>query len=697
MSDIPQTPAADLTLEQALTLAQSHWNAGQAQQAEHWCQRILAVFPDQPDTLNLLAVIAHAYSKLDMAIDLLRRACQAPTASASHLSNLAEMCRQKGLLVEAEQAGQRAVARDPNLVAGWSNLGIILQESGKLEQSLECLQRTVAMQPESPQAHNNLANTCRRLNLMESAQTHYQQALTLDPYYTEAHSNLAFLHSSMGHFELAVTSARRAIELNPRFTDAYLNLAEAESAQLHHAQALHWLEVLHSFAPDYVAGLSAQATLLKKLDRLNDALRCARQAVTLAPDNAQAHFTLGSVLQSLEQHDEALQAYERAARLPGNQAEEAMVARAILLQERGKKELAVVAFEAALKAFPHSAQALTARSDSKKYRLDDPDIAAMEAALASGRHLSLNHRLGLHFALGKAYLETGDSSRAFYHLDAGNALKRGTFSYDAHSTRAWIQQIASAFPAGRFNNLAGTGAPSTMPVFVLGMPRSGTTLIEQILASHPQVQGAGELPALRLAIEHQGQFPQSLASWSEQDLREIGQRYLAQVEPLAGDKQRLVDKMPANFFYAGLIPLILPGARIIHSRRNPVDTCLSCYSKQFGGEQRFTYNQTELGEFHRDYQALMAHLRSVLPAESFIEVDYEAVVDDLEAQARRLIAFIDLPWNEACLDFHKTERVVRTASVTQVRQPIYSSSKGRWHAHAEHLGPLLSALGVEAS
>lgn len=695
MSDTPHTPEADLTLEQALTRAQSHWNAGQAQQAEHWCRRILAVFPEQPDTLNLLAVIAHAYNKLEIAIDLLRRACQGPAAAANHLSNLAEMCRQKGLLVEAEQAGLRAVERGPDLIAGWSNLGIILQESGKLEQSLECLQRAVAMQPDSPQAHNNLANTCRRLNLMESAQTHYQQALTLDPYYAEAHSNLAFLHSSMGHFELAVNSARRAIELNPLFTDAYLNLAEAESAQLHHAQALHWLEALQSFAPDYVSGLTARATLLKKLDRMDEALLCARRAVTLAPDNAQAHFTLGAVLQALEQHDEALEAYDRAARLPGTQVEEAMVARATLLQESGHKEQAIVAFEAALKAFPHSAQALTARSDSKKYRPDDPDIAAMEALLASGRHLSLNHRLGLHFSLGKAYLETADSSRAFYHLDTGNALKRSTFSYDAYSTRAWLQQIASAFPAERFSNPAGTGSPSSLPVFVLGMPRSGTTLIEQILASHPQVQGAGELPALRLAIEQHGPFPQSLASWSEQDLREIGQRYLAQIEPLAGDKQRLVDKMPANFLYAGLIPLILPGARIIHSRRNPVDTCLSCYSKQFGGEQRFTYNQTELGEFHRDYQALMAHLRSVLPAESFIEVDYEAVVDDLEGQARRLIAFIDLPWNEACLDFHKTERVVRTASVTQVRQPIYSSSKGRWHAHAEHLGPLLSALGVE--
>jgi len=152
--------------------------------------------------------------------------------------------------------------------------------------------------------------------------------------------------------------------------------------------------------------------------------------------------------------------------------------------------------------------------------------------------------------------------------------------------------------------------------------------------------------------------------------------------------------MPGNFVYAGLIPLILPGARIIHCRRDPVDTCLSCYSKQFSGEQLFTYDQTELGQFYRDYDALMRHWRQLLPAESFIEVDYESVLDDLEGQARRLISFIDLPWDEACLDFHKTRRVVRTASVNQVRQPLYKTSKGRWRAHAEHLGPLLAALGL---
>lgn len=691
MSATPDTP---LTLEQAFALAQTHWNAGRTPQAEQLCRNILAVHPQQPDTLNLLALMAHAYGKLDTAINFLRLAAQAPGVAPTYLSNLAEMCRHKGLLSEAEQAAQRAVALDPNLAIGWGNLGIILQESGQLTHSLDCLKRFAAMQPDSPQAHNNLANTYRRLNRLDLAHTHYRQALTLDPHYAEAHSNLAFLFSAQGQFEHAVQAARRAIELNPRLPDAYLNLAEAETSCLRHAQALHWLDALHQFAPHHVAGLSARAQLLKKTERHDEALVAANTALELAPDNANAHLTLGLVLQALNRHDEALKHFDRAAELPGTVTEQALVARATLLQESGRKAQAHAAFDTALAAFPGSIAALTARTESKRYSADDSDIATMQAHLQDAQALVLNDQLTLHFALAKAYLDIADSPRAFHHLNTGNALKRATFAYEADASQAWMQRIAERFPAERYRQPSTTGAPSSLPVFVLGMPRSGTTLVEQILASHPQVHGAGELAALRHAIEHQGTFPDSSHSWSAADLQQIGERYLQQVEPLADGRTRLVDKMPSNFLYAALIPLILPGARIIHCRRDPVDTCLSCYSKQFGGDQLFSYNLDELGRFHRDYQALMAHLRQVLPAERFIEVDYEAVVDDLEGQARRLIEFIDLPWNDACLTFHTTERVVRTASVNQVRQPIYTHAKGRWRAHAEHLGPLLDALGL---
>ncbi len=362
--------------------------------------------------------------------------------------------------------------------------------------------------------------------------------------------------------------------------------------------------------------------------------------------------------------------------------------------ETGGKDEAIAAFDYALEKFPASTQVMAARSDSKTYRRDDPDIAMMEAALVRAVKPAISDQMGLHFALGKAYLDTGNSERAFFHLDQGNAIKRVTFSYDGAKTGELMQKIAAAFTPELMEKFKDAGAASERSVFIVGMPRSGTTLVEQILASHPGIYGAGELNALNHAVQLAGIFPDDLARWSKEDLAGIGRDYLSRVNSLAPDALRLVDKMPGNFMYAGLIPLILSGARIIHCRRDPVDTCLSCYSKHFSGEQLFSYRLDELGKFHREYQILMESLRKVLPPERFLEVDYESVVDDLEGEARRLIAFLDMPWDESCLSFHKTRRIVRTASVSQVRQPIYATSKGRWRRHAACLGPLLSALGM---
>lgn len=684
-----------MTVEEALRQAYAHWNAGQAAQAEQRCLQVLQVLPGQPDALHLLGLIAHAYGKPDLAIDYLRQACLPPTAPALYRSNLAEMCRQKGLLAEAEQHARRATEQEPQLVAAWSNLGIILQESGKFEAGLQCLERVAALQPENAEVFNNLGNTFVRLGRLDQAQESYARALALHPSYAEAHSNLAYLLHDLGRYDEAIAAARQAIDINPQLTDAYFNLAQIEISRMRYAEAMRWIDALMAFAPQHVGALTARALLLLKADHLDQALACARQAVELMPNSANAHNVLGQILQALGQHDDAAGCFERAAALPGTVAEEALVSRALLRLESGDKEGASNAFAQVLERFPGSVRSMAARADTKTYRADDPDIAAMEAALVQARKPSLSQQMSLHFALGKAYLDTHDSERAFLHLNQGNALKRATFAYDAGAISTWMRSIGDAFVPALMDKFKHAGAPSARPVFVLGMPRSGTTLVEQILASHPGIHGAGELGALRHAVDAAGKFPDALLHWGSEDFAAIGRNYLARTERIAPDALRLIDKMPSNFLYAGLIPLILSGARIIHCRRDPVDTCLSCYSKHFAGEQGFAYRLDELGIFYRDYQALMERLRQVLPADRLLEVDYESVVDDLEGQARRMIAFLDMPWDEACLQFHQTRRVVRTASVSQVREPIYATSKGRWHRHAAQLGPLLAALGMD--
>jgi tetratricopeptide (TPR) repeat protein len=738
---IPPPQQVPPDLDQALAQANALWNAGQAQQAEALCQRILTFVPGQPDALHLLGLMAHAYGLPDLAIAHLRAACQAPRAPALYFSNLAEMCRQRGLLEEGEAAGRRAIALEPRLEGAWNNLGILLQEQGKLEESRTCLQRVLQMQPNNAQAHNNLGNTCKHLGLLDEAERRWARAVELQPNYPEPFSNLANLLTDQGEYDRAEAMGRKAIELNPRLADAYLNLAGVETARQRHAEALRWLQALLGFAPEHVGGLAALAMTLKELDRVPEALEAARHAVAAGPANAEAYHALGLALQSSDHFDEALEAYGRAATLPGIAREKAMISQAVLHMELGRSEQAQKAFAAVTEVYPTSAKAWFNQADMRRFKPGDPAIERMRTLLAPDGSQSRSDQMLLHFALGKAFLDIGDSALAFEHIDTGNRMKRETINYDPVATSQWLASIAEVFtpdflaakapqdaPRGTPDrgtpdrgvavgsgavgpgavgpdaidegNMAsgavgeGNAAGGDMPIFVLGMPRSGTTLVEQILASHPAIHGAGELRHMQKIVDEIGDFPRAVAGMTPDRLRAFGVWYRGRVAPLARGRRHVVDKMPSNFMYAGLIRLILPGARIIHCRRDPVDTCLSCYSKLFAGEQAFSYDQTEVGRFHRDYQALVAHWRAVLPASHFLEVDYEAVVADVEAEARRMLDFLGLPWDPACLEFHRTERVVLTASVNQVRQPIYRTSSGRWRAHAAHLQPLLAALGL---
>lgn len=436
------------------------------------------------------------------------------------------------------------------------------------------------------------------------------------------------------------------------------------------------------------------AARLKDSGHLEEALEAAYRAVRLDRGNAEAHNLLGQILHALGSFTAAVEAYERAAAQPGPVAERARVNLAVLLMETGRNEEAMAAFDAVLRDYPHSASAWFNRADLKKFIPDDVDILAMQALLASGR-CTPGERILLHFALGKALLDSGADAEAFEHFHLGNRLKRATIEFDCQTTAAWMKSIAEAYAPSLFERLASSGHVSALPLFVIGMPRSGTTLIEQILAAHPAVEAGGELPTLQRLVDDLPQGLRGLGLLDSDYFTRLGSAYILENEPLASGKARLTDKMPANFLHAGLIRLILPQARIIHCRRDPVDTCLSCYTKLFTAGQPFAYDLSELGRFHLAYQDLMAHWRAVLPAEMFIEIDYEALVADFEGEARTLLEKLGLPWSEGVLRFFEHDRPIRTASVNQVRQPLYGGSAGRWRRYAPHLEPLLRSLGIE--
>jgi len=445
----------------------------------------------------------------------------------------------------------------------------------------------------------------------------------------------------------------------------------------------------------YRAALAHQAA-----GRSGEAASAWRNLIALTPEDGDAHLSLGVALRMMG-NPGAIDAIQRAVRLkPDNP--DGYINLANALQEHGDLAQAREVSAHLLTLHPASAEAWAIHVGLKTFAAADPDLDRMETLLAG---FEAEHGAGrekkiiLGFALGKAWMDVGDADRAFGHLSRANRLKRETFDFDVRGEARRLAAIPNGVELLK-QRLTGPGDPSELPIFVVGMPRSGTTLVEQILASHGSVCGGGELTAFQEAMPEAGLSPRSpqpggmrVGPPSQFDPSTLGRAYLSRVVPLARGKTRLVDKLPGNFQNAGLISLALPNARIIHCRRDPMDVGLSCYATRFVAAKPFAYDLAELGQYYRAYEALMDHWRVALPAERFLDVRYEDVVADLEGQARRLVAFCGLGWDEACLRFHETRRPVLTASVNQVRRTVYGDSRGRWRAYEAHLRPLIDALG----
>ena len=556
----------------------------------------------------------------------------------------------------------------------------------------------MSLEPNDIAALNNLGAVQQMLGRPDLAAESYRKALVLDPGHAEAHSNLAAALGVLGSYDEALAHAHRAIELKADFVNPYVHAALAEASRGAFDEALQWTETAPPQAQESAPILIVRADILRQLHRHEEGTDACRRALALDPESSDAYNSLGLLLQEQARDDEAIAAFDRATALAPT-ATLPLANKGAALTQCGRLDEAVAVIERAHALDPGSASIWYTRAMTKQFDLDTVEIAAMEELAAPDRTPSYTDRLYLHFALGGAYLERNDAERAFHHLDAGNRMKRAQLRYDADAAERRIEAIAAAFPPALIAEAPSTGFPSELPVFVVGMPRSGTTLVEQILASHPHVYGAGELrhfeaEVQRAAREQGRDYPGFMASLRPAEYCEIGRAYLAKIEAARPPAARVVDKMVTNSLYAGLIHLALPRARIIFCRRDPLDTCLSCYSKLFTSGLEFSYDLVELGRYHRAHDRLMDHWRSVLPSGNFLEIDYESVVADLEAAARRLIAFCGLEWSPSCLRFHETRRPVRTASMVQVRRPLFRSSIGRWRQFRAHLAPLIEVLGV---
>jgi tetratricopeptide (TPR) repeat protein len=510
--------------------------------------------------------------------------------------------------------------------------GIELIRAHRLAEAVACFRLAITLRPDHAQAHNNLAGLLRALNHPNDAIAHYRQALAIEPDYAEGHGNLGVLLAEHKRYDEAIAHYHRALAINPALAAVHVNLGRAFAA----------------------------------LERSEDALAAYDKALAITADAATVYADRGVELTAL-----------------------------------GRAEAARVAFQTAVALSPGTAEFHYLLANSKIFAAGDRQLAVMEQLAAALAARPAHEQLHLGFALAKAYEDLGAHDRCMGHLLRANRLKRQSIAYDEAAVLGELARIRASFGAALLARASSAGDPSPVPVFIVGMPRSGTTLVEQILASHPDVAGGGERSDLSDALAAvsgtdpaPADFPEGVASWDDTTLQRLGAGYLAALARGGARPLRITDKTPSNFALIGLIRLALPNARIIHVRRDAIDTCLSCFSKLFAGGTPFAYDLGELGRYYRAYDATMAHWRRVLPEGIMLELDYETLVGDLEATTRRMLDHCGLAWDAACLNFHETQRAVRTASALEVRRPVHRRAIGRWQVSPELLAPLLAGLNA---
>jgi tetratricopeptide (TPR) repeat protein len=686
-----------LSLDQALALAEQHLQAGRLPAAEALCRDILRARPDCAPALHLLGIVVYQAGNLPEAIGLVRRATAADGTVALYHCNLGEMYRLAGERDAALAAGRRALAISPDMPQALNNVGIVHYERDEFDDAVAHYRRALALAPSYVEAHSNLGNALRAQKKYDEALIAYRQALQLRPAYAEAINNMGTALRDMGRGAEAEATYRQAQALKPDDPSVLNNLALALKDFERFEEASALLTRSLSLDPGNAKASTYLALVRLEQKLVPEAETAAQRALALAPADPEALNAMGLVRFEQQRSDEALALHCRAIALKPDLAD-AHNNIGNILKENGELAAARAALERAIELDPREAGYYFNLADAKKFTAGDAHLAAMEQRLRNLDGLSAIARSRLDFALAKAYDDVGRYEEAFACMREGNALKRGRIDYDEASTLGLFDRIRSAFGRGLLEaKMGAAGYASSLPVFVVGMPRSGTTLVEQILASHPAVHGAGELTDFNRLVDRMAGprgdafcYPEDTRALTTDQLRALGEAYAEGLRRRAPGAARVTDKMPANFLFLGLIHLALPNAHIIHVLRDPRDTCLSCFSKLFTAAQD---DLGELGRYYRKYAELMAHWRSVLPAGHMLEIRYEDVIADLEAAARRIIDHCGLDWDPRCIAFHEAKRPVRTASASQVRRPIYRSSQGRWRAYAAHLRPLVAALG----
>jgi tetratricopeptide (TPR) repeat protein len=696
-------------------------NAGRLAEAEHATRGALRAFPDAGMLWKILSVALLRQNR--DALPALRRAAELLPNDAEAHGNLGTVLHDRGLWSDALASLSRVLELQPNDVEALVAAADALQKLGRAADSIPYYRHALRVDPKHQRARNNLGNSFLALGQYADAAGYYRLALEINPRDPIVLCNLARAQSLLEFKDEALANVRAALALDPNLGSAHntlgmvlASLGDREGAIASYRQAL----ILNSSDVD---ALNELANIFREIGYRRDAVALLARALKCDPMRADCHCNLGMTLFEMRQIDDAASAFRQALALNPNHAPAHLNLALVLRQQRQPGE-AEASCQAALAANPKYVDALAFLGELKADRgrfveaqqlfqqaiAIDPNYAPAVASAATHRKMTLadsgwarhanellqkplplQHEIGLRYAFGKYFDDIGDYAAAFPQISRANELgKRLSRPYDAAKLARHVDKIMSIFDAGflaRYWPMDGKSAP----IFIVGMPRSGTSLAEQILASHPAVFGAGEVSFWDRAYREvrqahdAGQDPANL-------MGRLAGEYRAQLAQLSSGAPRTIDKLPANFFYLGLIRAAFPDARFIHMQRHPIDTCLSIYFQHFFNIGPYANDLDSLADYYRHYLRIMGYWRDCLPAETLLDVPYEQLVSDHEGWTRRMLEFVGLPWDARCLEFDRTDRVVITASKWQVRQKIHTSSAGRHKNYEQFLGPLKNLL-----
>ncbi|MFM9843035.1 MAG: sulfotransferase [Dongiaceae bacterium] len=651
------------------------------------------------------AIAQHRAGKLADAERAYRDILAEDSGNADALHLLGALKQQSGKLDESIALVRQAIALKPNSALYHNTLGIAYGMTRAIDWAVEAFAKAAALSPRYPDPHVHLGNLLRMQGRKEEAVTHLERAVAIKPDFAEAHNNLGTLLIDMEQWRKAESHLMTAARLRPKNPEIAINLAVARRP-IDSKAAIAGLQDVLAANPGHPAALTNLGAIYSDLGERDLALDCLRRALAAAPGNPQIKLDLANALSQFGDSREAKALYTEIAResAPPKRVS-ALIALAAIAERDGDFEDAAAYLEQANEIRPDTPAAMAGMLKRQGKSAAEELVQKAEQVLAEGTEVNDN-RAALQMALGGVYAQRKEFRRAFSAYKTGNLWRRQSYGkrgiiYDRQAREKRVNAIIRAYDADFFRAHREGASSSNLPVFVVGMPRSGTTLCEQILASHSDVHGADELMDISIAASRLdpanyrggGSETKGPLRIDHQALHNEAARYLGVLKSMAPDAKRVIDKMPANFENLGLIAAMFPHAKIIHCRRDPRDIALSCFTTKFLYPLVWSLDLDDFSHYYAQYRRMMEHWRRVLPM-PMLERQYETAVADFEASSRQLVDFCGLDWQDVCLEFHKTERTVRTASIRQVRQPVYTSSIGRWRDYEAEAPEAFRRIGA---